>query len=171
LDVQAAITELAVGEGLISLLDDHGTPTPVDRAFVSPPQSKIGPITPDEQKKVIQSSVLFGHYEKAVDRESAYERLHQKAAGAEQEGPKQRQQPSYTPTAPEQPQSSGSGWMGTLGTLLGGTTGPRGGHREGLGEAMAKSAARSIGSSAGRQLMRGVLGSLLGGSAGSRRRY
>jgi hypothetical protein len=73
----------------------------------------------------------------------------------------------YTPTAPEQSQDSGSNWMGTLGTILGGTTGQRGGHREGLGEAMAKSAARSISSAAGRQLIRGVLGSLLGGATSS----
>jgi hypothetical protein len=176
-DVEKAITELGVGEGLISVLDAKGAPTPVERAFVYPPQSKIGPITPDEQKRVIQSSVLFGHYEKMVDRESAYERLHQKTA----EAPESQEQPSYsgapnqqgsryTPTAPEQSQGSGSNWMGTLGTILSGSTGPRGGHREGLGEAMAKSAARSIGSGAGRQLIRGVLGSLLGGATSSRRR-
>jgi uncharacterized protein len=190
-DVEKVITELGVGEGLISVLDVKGAPTPVERAFVYPPQSKIGPITPDEQKKVIQSSILFGHYEKIVDRESAYERLTQKATSAP-EGPPPTTtyvpppttgsyrdtaptQPTsgYRPTAPDAPpqqQSSGSGWMGTLGTILGGTTGPRGGHHEGLGEAMAKSAARSIGSAAGRQLLRGVLGSLLGGSTSSRRR-
>jgi hypothetical protein len=173
--VEKAITELSVGEGLISVLDEKGAPTPVERAFVYPPQSKIGPITPDEQKKVIQSSVLFGHYEKTVDRESAYERLHQKTAPVEADAPGQARQPSsggYRPTAPdvpEQPQGSGGGWMGSLGTILGGTTGPRGGHHEGLGEAMAKSAARSIGSAAGRQLIRGVLGSLLGGSSGRSR--
>jgi hypothetical protein len=177
-DVEKAITELGVGEGLISVLDGKGAPTPVERAFVYPPQSKIGPITPDEQKKLIQSSTLFGHYEKIVDRESAYERLHAKTA----EAPARQEQPSYsgalnqqgskyTSTAPEQSQGSGSNWMGTLGTILGGSTGPRGGHREGVGEAMAKSAARSIGSVAGRQLIRGVLGSLLGGTTSSRRRY
>lgn len=182
LDVEQAITELGVGEGLISVLDAKGAPTPVERAFVYPPQSKIGPITPDEQKKVIESSVLFGHYEKMVDRESAYERLTQKATSAPTEPPAQSSsyqstaQPTsgYRPTAPDAPQqqqSSGAGWMGTLGTILGGSTGPRGGHREGVGEAMMKSAARSIGSAAGRQLLRGVLGSLLGGSTSSRRRY
>jgi DNA helicase HerA-like ATPase len=180
-DVGKAITELAVGEGLISVLDEKGTPVPVERAFVYPPQSKIGPITPEEQKKVIQSSVLFGHYENMVDRESAYERLHQKTSGAAPQAPVAESQtsagapnrtvPKYTPTAPEQQQGSGSNWMGTLSTILIGSTGPRGGHREGLGEAMAKSAARSVGSAAGRQLIRGVLGSLLGGASSSRRRY
>jgi DNA helicase HerA-like ATPase len=173
-DVEAAITQLAVGEGLISVLDDHGAPTPVERAFVYPPQSRIGPITPEQQKQIIQSSVLFGHYEKIVDRESAYERLQQKAGAQQQsapspQSPNQPTTPHQPTSSPQQPQSSGGGWAGTLGTILMGSTGPRGGHHEGLGEAMAKSAARSIGSAAGRQLLRGMLGSLLGGGSSRRR--
>ena len=168
LDVEAAITELAVGEGLVSVLDPKGTPTPVERAFVYPPQSKIGPITPDEQRKIVQSSVLFGHYEKTVDRESAYERLQQKSAGAPAPFPTPTASPA--PSSQPQPQaqtgSSGGGLLGSLGGVLFGTTGPRGGHHEGLAEAMAKSAARSVGT----QLVRGMLGSLLGGAIGSRRR-
>ncbi len=174
LNVEETITQLGVGEALISVLDAKGTPTPVERAFVYPPQSKIGPITPDEQKQIIQSSVLFGHYEKIVDRESAYERLTRKATSAPAEPQTVQPTTGYRPTAPEAPpqqQGSGSNWMGTLGTILAGSTGPRGGHHEGLAEAMAKSAARSIGSAAGRQLLRGVLGSLLGGSTSSRSRY
>ncbi len=168
-DVVSAITELGVGEALISVLDESGTPTPVERAFVYPPQSRIGPITPEERQKIVQSSVLFGHYERMVDRESAYERLQQKATSQPtQSAPPENYQPTGSSIPPE---SSGSGWMGTLGTILGGTTGPRGGHHEGLAEAMAKSAARSIGSTAGRQIIRGVLGSLLGGATSSRRRY
>ena len=168
LDVEAAITELAVGEGLVSVLDPKGTPTPVERAFVYQPQSKIGPITPDEQRKIVQSSVLFGHYEKTVDRESAYERLQQKSAGAPAPFPTPTASPA--PSSQPQPQaqtgSSGGGLLGSLGGVLFGTTGPRGGHHEGLAEAMAKSAARSVGT----QLVRGMLGSLLGGAIGSRRR-
>jgi len=175
LDVERAITELEVGEALISILDAKGAPTPVERAFVYPPQSKIGPITPEEQKAIVQGSVLFGHYEKTVDRESAYERLKQKAIAPADPSVEPQQRPSsYRPTAPEVPaqqQNSGGGMMGPLGTILFGTTGPRGGHHEGLAEAMAKSAARSVGSAAGRQLLRGVLGSLLGGTTSSRRRY
>lgn len=182
LDVATVITELAVGEALVSVLDEHGTPTPVERAFIYPPQSKIGPITPDQQKQIIQRSVLFGRYEKVIDRESAYERLQQKATSGPGSSAPEREEPpvqdqrqptfGYRPTAPEVPKpSSGGGLMGTLGSIFMGTTGPRGGHHEGLGEAMAKSAARSIGNAAGRQIIRGVLGSLLGGSTSSRRRY
>ncbi len=166
LDVESVITQLGVGEALISVLDDHGTPTPVERAFVYPPESKIGPITPDEQKKIIQSSVLYGHYEKMVDRESAYERLKQKTATGAPPTPSQMPQSGAPQSTPK---SSGGGVFGSIlagaGSILAGSTGPRGGHHEGLAEAMAKSAARSIGSAAGRQLIRGVLGSLLGGSS------
>ena len=171
-DVATAITELGVGEALISVLDASGSPTPVERAFVYPPQSKIGPITPEEQKRIIQSSVLFGHYKKIVDRDSAYERLQQKAtSGPATTASAPSSQPGQPSAAPQQSQSSGSTWMGTLGTVLLGSTGPRGGHHEGLAEAAARSAARSIGSAAGRQIIRGVLGSLLGGATSSRRRY
>src|SRR5512139_3533119 len=83
LDTQAAITELGVGEALVSLLDEKGRPNIVERAFVVPPASKIGPITPEERKKIIAASSFFGHYEKVVDRESAYEKLKGRAAGAE----------------------------------------------------------------------------------------
>jgi uncharacterized protein len=172
-NVAAAITELGVGEALISVLDQTGSPTPVERAFVYPPQSRIGPITAEERQKVIQSSVLFGHYEKMVDRESAYERLQQKTAGApvQQTPQASSQTTSYQPatTSPAPGQSSGPGWMDSIGTLVMGTTGPRGGHHEGLAEAMAKSAVRSMGSAAGRQIIRGVLGSILGGTTSRRR--
>jgi DNA double-strand break repair helicase HerA and related ATPase len=168
IDAVEAIQQLAVGEGLISVLDDHGTPTPVERAFVFPPQSKIGPITPDELKRIVQSSVIFGHYEKQVDRESAYERLKQKAEAPVPPVEQQPQrEPQYQAPPSQSQQSSGGGLWGTVF----GSTGPRGGHREGLAEAMAKSAARSIGSAAGRQILRGMLGSILGGSTSSRRRY
>jgi uncharacterized protein len=166
-DVESAITELAVGEALISVLDQSGSPTPVERAFVYPPQSKIGPITPDQQKQIIQSSVLFGHYEKIVDRESAYERLQQKTADT---APSQQPSPTYS-QAPTQSQPAATGG-GIAGAVLGsifGTTGPRGGHHEGLAEAMAKSAVRSMGSAAGRQIIRGVLGGILGGTTPRRR--
>jgi uncharacterized protein len=170
-DVESAITELAVGEALISVLDQSGSPTPVERAFVYPPQSKIGPITPDQQKQIIQSSVLFGHYEKIVDRESAYERLQQKTATAGDTAPSQQPSPTYNQPPPTQSQPAATGG-GIAGAVLGsifGTTGPRGGHHEGLAEAMAKSAVRSMGSAAGRQIIRGVLGGILGGTTTRRR--
>jgi DNA helicase HerA-like ATPase len=145
-DVEASITELGVGEALISLLDEKGRPTPVERAFVCPPASRLGPATDDERQLTICSSLLYGHYEKQVDRESAYEKLKNRAAQTATE-------------APPAEEGKGFDWGG----MLGGSTGPRGGHREGVFEAAAKNAARAIGSELGRQIIRGVLGSLLGG--------
>ncbi len=146
LKVAEVITELGVGEALVSMLDEKGSPTPVERALILPPASRIGPITDAERAKLIEGSLLKGHYEKSVDRESAYEILKNRTAAS---------------APPATAQSAGSGG-GLLDALLGGT-GPRGGHREGAAEAMVKSAARSIGSQIGRQIIRGVLGSLLGG--------
>ena len=147
LKVENVITELGVGEALVSMLDEKGSPSIVERAFVYPPQSRLGPISAAERRTIISASALTGQYEKSVDRESAYEILKARAAQA-------------APTAAPRNESSAGG---LLGGLLGGVTGPRGGHREGTAEAMVKSAARSIGSQIGRSLIRGVLGSLLGG--------
>jgi len=153
LDTEAAITDLGVGEALVSLLDEKGRPTVVERAFVFPPASQIGPITPEARKKIIAGSLVAGHYEKSVDRESAYEML--KARAGEQAKPG-----APTKPATDAPQSGG----GSLSDILFGSTGPRGGKREGILEAAAKSAARSAGSQIGRSILRGVLGSILGGA-------
>jgi len=156
---------------LISLLDQTGTPAEVQRGFVVPPASRVGAITPEERQRIIQNSVLFGHYEKSVDRESAYERLKGRAesASASRNAPpspaSQPASPSSQQPSPEQPRSS---WTDSIGSVLGQLGG--GGRREGMAEALAKSAARAIGSQVGRQIVRGVLGGILGGSA-SRRRY
>ena len=168
LNTAEVITQLAVGEALISLLDETGTPVPVERGFVVPPSSRVGAITPQERQQVIQSSILFGHYEKTVDRESAYERLKGRAESAPAPA---AQTTTATPPvaqvpAPQQPHSS---WTDTIGSVLGGFGG--GARREGMAEALAKSAARAIGSQVGRQIVRGVLGGILGGSTTTRRRY
>ncbi|GAB4171278.1 MAG: DUF853 family protein [Rhodocyclaceae bacterium] len=151
---EAAITELGVGEALVSFLDEKGRPAVVERAFILPPASRIGPLTPGERVALIRGSVLFGHYEKAIDRESAYEKLAAGAAAA-----------VSAPTAPAQAQ--GGGLLGGLGGMLGGVLGggaPAGGRaRDSVFELAAKSAARAIGSEVGRQVLRGVLGSILGG--------
>ncbi len=148
-DVEAAITELGVGEALVSVLDEKGRPNPVERAYICPPGSRLGPATPQERQQTIQGSLLYGHYEKQVDRESAYEILKSRAAQSAEQAPP-------TETGGE---DRGFDWGG----LLGGSTGPRGGRREGVLEAVARSAARTIGSELGRQVIRGVLGSILGG--------
>ena len=150
LDTEKAIQDLGVGEALISFLDEKGRPGMVERAFVLPPASRIGPITADERKATIAASPVAGVYEKVVDRESAYERLKGRAAQA-------------APTAGSSaPGASGGGWMDSLKGSLGGLmTGS--GRKDSVVEAMAKSAARTVGSTVGREIVRGVLGSLLGG--------
>ncbi len=154
LKAEQVITELGVGEALVSFLDEKGRPSIVERAFVVPPASRLGPINDAERREVIASSTVYGHYEKAVDRESANEILSRRA--------QERQAVQASPAA------SGSGSGSGISDLLFGKTGPRGGKQQGILEAMAKSAARSVGSGIGRQILRGVLGSILGGGSKTR---
>ncbi|MDR0577222.1 MAG: DUF853 domain-containing protein [Candidatus Accumulibacter sp.] len=147
-DATAAITELAVGEALVSFLDENGRPSVVERAFILPPASRIGPLDAQERRAIVRASPVYGVYEETVDRESAYEKL--------------QQTPPAAAPQPEPP-SSGGGLFGGLGGLSGGSAGARGGRREGVAEALAKSAARAIGSQVGRQIIRGILGSIFGG--------
>jgi len=138
LDVERALTELAVGETLVSTLAEGGVPTPVDRVLIAPPHSRIGPLSPEERRAVIAASPYHGRYEQRIDRISAYEMLAQRAATAARPGQAER--------ARTQP--------GMLETLLGG------GRRQGVVEAMVTSVARSIGSQIGRAIVRGLFGSL-----------
>lgn len=179
LDIATAITELAVGEALVSLLDEKGRPSVTERVFVLPPGSQIGPITPAQRQQLLANSLVAGVYEKQLDRESAYEKLLGKpAAGpaapapagggmAAEAGQVFKGGPA-SPPAPA-PADSGGGLMDGLKDVLFGTTGPRGGRHPGLAETAAKSAVRSIGSAVGREIIRGVLGSILGGSSSRRR--
>ncbi len=155
LDTEKAILELGVGEGLISFLDAKGSPCPVERAFVLPPASRIGPITADERRAVIDRSTIKDTYAKVVDRESAYEKL---AARAEASAPA----PGGTAAGAPASADGGGGWMGGLKDVLLGSTGPRGGRHEGVLDAMAKTAGRTASSAITREIVRGVLGSLLG---------
>jgi DNA helicase HerA-like ATPase len=149
IDTEKAITELGVGEALISFLDEKGRPNPVERAFVLPPASRIGSISPEERNAVIEKSPVKGVYDKTVDRDSAYEKLAARA--------------SASTSAAAQGKSGSGGIMdsvaGSLGGLIKGS-----GRKDSLVEAMAKSAVRTIGSSIGREIIRGVMGSLLGGA-------
>jgi hypothetical protein len=94
LDVATVIMELGVGEALVSTLDEKGTPTMVERALICPPHTQLPPLSPDERKQVVQASALYGHYEKAVDRDSAYEKLQSKATATQQVQPAQAAKPS-----------------------------------------------------------------------------
>jgi DNA helicase HerA-like ATPase len=159
-DTEEAITQLGVGEALVSTLDEKGMPRPVERALIVPPTSQIGPISQQQRQQVMTNSVVAGVYEKEVDRESAFEML--QARG------KQAAEAQQAPPIPQQPSGGGSGVLGGLGSIF---SQPVGRGRQTVAEAAVMSAVRAASSSVGRQLVRGVLGSLLGGSTSRRRSY
>lgn len=152
LDIEAAITELAVGEALVSFLDDKGRPSITQRVYVLPPGSRIGPIEDAQRRRLLADSLVAGVYETAVDRESAYEVLLARAAQA----------PAATNGIANNPAAASDGMMGGLNEFLFGSTGPRGRKKDGLVQSLVKSTARSMTQQLGRQLLRGVLGSLTG---------
>ncbi len=137
LDTETAITQLKTGEALVSCLNRDGSPTPVEKTLMRPPESKIGPISAVQRTEYLERSPFSGKYEQSIDRQSAYEMLKQKA----------EQQAAQQKIEERAPQRRASG--------------RRSGNRQSVGEALLKSAARSIGSQIGRQIIRGVLGSLL----------
>ena len=148
IDTEKAITELGVGEALISFLDEKGRPEMVERAYILPPGSRIGPITPDERAAIMANSPVKGVYDQTVDRESAYEKLKGRAAT------------SADAAAAGGAPAGGGLWDSVKGSLGGLMTGS--GRKDSIMEAVAKSAARTVGSTVGREIVRGVLGSLLG---------
>ena len=197
-DAATVITELGVGEALVSFLDDKGRPSVVERSVIFPPASRLGPLTADERQALIQASPLLATYGTAVDRESAYEILRGKTTtsrpapgaipappagsrGAEagkrapdtndrgNHSEPSRPTPQPRPSPAAAPESSGGGLFGGLGEILTGTTGPRGGHREGVLEAAAKSAARGVASTVGREIGKQILRGVLGSILGGRR--
>ncbi|WP_368923595.1 helicase HerA-like C-terminal domain-containing protein [Comamonas aquatica] len=154
-DIESAITELAVGEALISFLDEKGRPGITQRVYVVPPGSQIGPIQEPQRRALLAHSLVAGVYEQPVDRESAYEVLQSRAS----------QEPAATGGAPGAcgaGAAADSSLMNGLNEFLFGSTGPRGGKRDGLVQSVVKSTARSMTNQLGRQLLRGVLGSLTG---------
>jgi DNA double-strand break repair helicase HerA and related ATPase len=161
-DTGEVITNLAIGEALISLLDAAGSPRVTERAWVLTPSSRIGPITDAERDAIRkQSASSYGHYEQTIDRESAYEKLKARTAAADT-----AVTPATLPGSPGAP--AGSSVTDSLSAILFGTTGPRGGRHPGLLDAAAKSAAHAMGSGVGRAILRGALGSILGGTRGRR---
>jgi DNA helicase HerA-like ATPase len=161
LDTAQAITELEVGEALVSFLDEKGRPTVVERGFIVPPASQIGPISDVERSEIIANSIVAGVYEKVVDRESAYEKL---KGRVEAKMPAREEAPSPESSAAKaQPQSSGPSFGDSVRDAMGGLFrgGGIGRRKDTVVEAMVKSAARTIGSQVGREIIRGVLGSIL----------
>lgn len=151
LDTETVITELGVGEVLISTLDEKGVPTMVDRAFVVPPSGHIGPITPEQRTALIANSLVAGVYETPIDRESAFEKLsvlheakmaeQQAAAEAEAVAKQEKEQVKAEKAAARAPDTM---W-------------------ESVGKSAVRAATTSVARSIGTKLVRGVLGSLLGG--------
>jgi DNA helicase HerA-like ATPase len=158
LDVAQVISQLGVGEALVSTLQDKGVPMPVEGTIICPPRCRMGAITPGERAAVRGRSPVGTKYDTTINRESAYEALNRRAEQKAQDAP--------APPAPRAP-AAGPGRQpaapaaahNPLSDLLWGT-----GRRQGMAEAMAKSAARTVGSQLGRQILRGVLGGILGGS-------
>jgi len=153
IDTETVITELGVGEVLISTLDEKGVPTIVDRAFVVPPVGHIGPITPEQRVALIANSLVAGVYENAIDRESAFELLKVKTEAklAEQQAVAESEAAAKEAEKEAKEEARAS----------------KGSGRDSAIEAFAKSAARSVGTNIGRQIVRGVLGSIFGGKGKS----
>jgi DNA helicase HerA-like ATPase len=162
LDVADAIAQLAVGEALVSTLQEKGIPMPVERTLICPARCRMGAITPDERRAVRARSPVGAKYDARVNRESAHEMLTRRAgtmdASAERSAPapREQRQAQEQRQEPQQPQERRGG---QLGDLLWGTR-----RRQGMVETLAKQAARTIGSQIGRQILRGVLGGILGSS-------
>jgi len=168
LDVAEVISQLAVGEALVSMLQDKGVPMPVERALMAPPRCRMGAITPEERKAARGRSPVGVKYDTAVNRESAYEILNKRAVSPDAPAPRGgRVEPAPrggepVPTrgrAQPAPTAEAGGIGGAVSDILFGTK-----RRQGMVEAMAKQAARTVGSEVGRQILRGVLGGILGGT-------
>ena len=159
IDVATAITELGVGEALVSFLDDKGIPSMVERAFIIPPHSHIGPVTPEQRQQLLANSLVAGQYETVVDRESAYELLKAKSEVAAQTVQAQEQAAAAAKQAEldakEAAKAEKEAAKGNTAT-------------DSFG-AFAKSASRAIGSNVGREIVRGVLGSIFGGSSSKKK--
>lgn len=149
LDVAEAISQLAVGEALVSMLMEKGVPMPVERTQICPPRCRIGAITPEERATVRLRSPISGKYDSPVNRESAYEILTRQTLEKKDTEPEPNQAKAGEPSESK----------GKLSDWLWGTN-----RRQGMVETMAKQAARTVGSQLGRQILRGVLGGILGGS-------
>ena len=154
-DAERAITELGVGEALVSTLDVKGVPSMVDRTLIRPPSSRLGPATPQERTAVIAASFCQGKYEQREDRISAYEKLQQRAEQAAREAEEAQDDRLYEPPTTRQKKSSSRTERRTSRNARS--------NRQGIMEAMTKSVVRSVGSAIGRQIARGLLGSLLKG--------
>ena len=160
--IETAITELAVGEALVSFLDEKGRPGVTERVYVLPPCSQIGPITPEQRNTLVANSIVAGVYEKIVDRESAFEAIkgRTQARMADEATARESVDKMSKTVAKDKEPDSGGGFLDSLGSILGGGVRRT---RTSAGEQMVRSAASAIGREVGRQVIRGVLGGIFGG--------
>ena len=192
LDVATAISQLGVGEALVSTLQEKGVPLPVQRTLMAPPRSRMGAITPEERAAVRSRSPVGAKYDTALNRESAHEILSRRGAAREESGarggsaaesraagraqrsetpaqslPSERRRQAGTAAPPEPSEPRRSKRAPAAEPEQGGGLNDLlwgTGRRQGLAETMAKQAARTMGSQIGRQILRGVLGGIMGGS-------
>jgi uncharacterized protein len=162
---ETAITELEVGEGLISFLDEKGRPSVVERAYILPPSSRIGPASDAERKILIANSLVAGVYEKVEDRESAFEKLRDRhdapsAAGTMADSAVKVTKDATKEAAADEVAQTATGAVGSVLGSVRDAVFKGTGRKDSLFEAVAKSAARTVGSQIGRQIVRGVLGSI-----------
>jgi DNA double-strand break repair helicase HerA and related ATPase len=160
LDVVVVISQLGVGEALVSTLQDKGVPMPVEQTIIAPPRCRMGAITLQERAAVRSRSPVGAIYDARVNRESAYEMLG-KRAPTDATPPTQRPRTTAAPgpSRGDNAESHPAGGGGPISDLLWGTK-----RRQGIVESLAKQAARTVGSEVGRRIVRGVLGGILGGS-------
>jgi len=169
LDVAKVISSLAVGEALVSTLQENGVPMPVERTLMAPPRSRIGTLTSEERATVRSRSPVGSKYDKTVNRESAYEMLKAAASraaegaepisrGGAEAAPTGRHGGEAAPPSPARRSGEAAEAGSTVNDYLWGTK-----RRQGMVETMAKQAARTVGSQLGRQILRGMLGGILGG--------
>ena len=166
INTEQVITELATGEALVSFLDEKGRPNPVERCWMIPPSSRIGPVTPDERATLIKTSIVAGIYDTLEDRDSAYEKLTGRVdARLDKAADVAAATPAPSGAAPSAPAPDEPGFFskmsGMIGDVLSTKNTPH--SRQSVGEAVMKSAARAVGSEVGRRVIRGVLGSIFGG--------
>ena len=165
INTEQAITELATGEALISFLDEKGRPNPVERCWVIPPSSRIGPVTPQERAVLIKTSLVAGIYDTTADRESAYEKLTGRVAARMESADKVAAPGAATASAATPEAKDEPGFFSKIGGMIGDVMESKNSphSRQSVGEAAMKSAARAVGSEVGRRVIRGVLGSIFGG--------
>jgi DNA helicase HerA-like ATPase len=169
-DTAKTIMELGVGEALVSMLEEKGTPGIVARTLIAPPASRVGPITPEERKSIVEASALRGKYDSTIDRQSAFEVLRDRANGRMAKAGAAPASPGAGVPTEESAGTTGGGILGQIGGMLGGmlggstqpTTG-RGRQRMSTGELVVRSAVQSAARSAGTQIARAVLRGILGG--------